>query len=463
MSGKSATKRTPARSSETSFVSGSLVKEMLRFAGPYMLGVLVQNLYGAVDLLVVGHYATTADVSAVTIGSQLMNIVTQLIIGFATGITVLVGQSFGAGNKKRLSTIVGTSAVLFGGAAAVLTIGYLACNNLFITMMQTPAEAQGAAREYLFACSIGILFITGYNIVNSILTGLGDSRTPFVFILVACAINVVLDIVLVRYFHMGALGAAIATTVAQAGSFFFALAFLRVKGLGFALGKGDLRPERTESKNVITIGAPVAVQNVLVGISFLFIVAIINQMGLAASAAVGVVEKLIAFLFVPAIGMSTAVATAASQNLGAGQPERARKSMWYGVAMALVPSVLICVFCQFSGETLTALFGNDPEVIALAANYLRSYIVDVVMVAFVFSMNGYFNSCNKSWFSLVHSLITTFALRVPLAWLFSRVENTSLYLIGWAAPLSTLASLVLCLLFLVHLDRQEKRLAGRAG
>lgn len=438
-----------------SFVQGSIPKALLFFAGPVMLSVLVQNLYGAVDLFVVGNYATTADVSAVTIGSQLMTLLTQLIIGFATGITMLIGQYFGAGNKKGLSQTVGASVILFGIGAVLLTGIYLALHAYFPIMMQAPGESAEKAAQYLFFCSFGIVFIVGFNVTTSILTGMGDSKTPFLFVLVACMINVFLDIVLVRYVGMGAMGAAIATTIAQAGSFIFSLIFLRVKGLGFPLDKGDFRFNKKQIGRILRIGGPVALQNVLVSASFLFITAIINQMGLAASAAVGVVEKLITFLFVPAIGMSIAVGTASAQNIGAGQLPRGRKCMWWGIVLALIPAVFIVIFCQFKGEMLTRVMTQDPEVIVLATNYLQSYIFDVLVVSFVFCMNGYFNSYGKSWFSLVHSLITTFGVRIPMSFLLSRLPETSLYLIGWASPTSTFVSLIFCLFFLMWLSRKE--------
>ena len=440
---------------DSSFLSGSIPKSMLVFVGPYMLGVLLQNLYGAVDLFVVGHYAATADVSAVTIGSQLMSIVTQLIIGFATGITMLIGQSYGAKDERGLSRTTGASILLFAVAAAILTAIYLGFYRALVAAMQTPVEAVGATEAYLFACAVGIPFIVGYNVVASILTGMGDAKTPFVFIAVACMINIVLDFALVKYLHMGALGAAIATTLAQAGSFFFSLLFLRRRGLGFSLSRADIRFDPAQIGRVAKIGGPVAVQNVLVGASFLFMTAIINQMGLIASAAVGVVEKLITFLFVPAIALGTAVGTASAQNLGAGQQNRARRSMWWGILMALVPAIPIAVFCQFGGETLTRILARDAEVVSMAADYLRSYILDIIMVSFVFCMNGYFNSCGKSWFSLVHSLVTTFAVRVPCAFLLSRAAGASLFLIGWASPASTLVSLVMCLVFLSRQKRAE--------
>lgn len=441
---------------ETSFTSGNLPKAMMKFSVPYMLGILVQNLYGAVDLFVVGHFAETADVSAVTVGSQLMAIATQLIIGLATGITMLIGQSFGAGDKKRLSKTTGVSILLFGIAGVVLTAVYLVFSGAMISAMNTPAEAVAPAREYLIACSFGIIFIVGYNVVTSILTGLGDSKTPFIFILVACVINVVLDVILVKYVHMGALGAAIATSVAQAGSFIFSVLFIRRRGLGFPISKSDIKLDSSQTWKIARIGTPVAIQNTMVNISFLFITAIINQMGLHASAAVGVVEKLVTFLFVPAIAFGTAVGTASSQNIGAGNGRRAKSSMWWGILLALVPSIIITIICQLQGELLAGILNTNKEVISLAANYLKSYVFDVVMVSFVFCMNGYFNSSGKSWFSMLHSLISTFAVRIPLAYVFSRLENTNLYTIGWAAPLSTLVSLVLCFVFLFIFSNKKQ-------
>lgn len=430
------------------FTTGNIPKSILAFCGPFLLGILVQNLYGAVDLFVVGQYATTADVSAVTIGSQLMAIVTQLIIGFATGITILIGQYFGAKDKKGLTRTVGASVTLFGISAFILMATYIILHKQFILAVQTPAEAVRAAEQYLLACSFGIVFIVGYNVVSNILTGLGDSKTSFIIILIACIINIVLDVILVKYFYLGALGAAIATTAAQAGSFFFSLIYLKRKGLGFPFSRSDIRFDKMQSIRIIKIGGPVAIQNVMVSFSFLFITAIINQIGLVASAAVGIVEKLITFLFVPATAMGTSVGTASSQNLGAGQPERARKCMWWGIMLAFSAAVLITLYCQIGGATLTGLLSKDREVVLLAASYLKSYILDILMVSLIFPMNGFFNSCGKSWFSLVHSLVTTFAVRIPMAYFLSRTAESSLFLIGFAAPASTLVSVIMCIIFL---------------
>lgn len=437
------------------FTTGSLPKCMLAFVGPYLLSIIVQNLYGAVDLLVVGHFATTADVSAVTVGSQIMSMATQFIIGFATGATVLIGKFFGAKDGPALTRTLGTTVLLFGGFAVVLTACFALLCGPITLLMQTPEAAVAPARQYIFACSLGLLFVVGFNVISSVLMGLGDSRTPFIFVCIACVINIVLDVVLVRGFGMGALGAAIATTAAQAGSVIFSLIFLRQRGLGFAFSKKDIRLDRHILTELLKVGTPVAVQNALVSLSFLFITAIINQMGLVASAAVGVTEKLFGFLIMPAVALSAAVATASAQNLGAGHPERASQSLKWGILMALIPSVVIVVVTQFAGALMAQLFTPDMAVVAAAEQYLRSYVVDCLFVSFVFCMNGYLNSNGDAWFTLLHSLLSTFLMRVPLSWLFSRMSGGNLLMVGLAAPLATLGSLVLCLLFFAKRRRQN--------
>lgn len=439
----------------TRFTSGSIPKAMFAFVGPYILSVLVQNLYGAVDLLVVGQFATTADVSAVTIGSQLMSMATQLVIGFATGTTVLIGQHFGAANEKALGKTAGSSFTVFGIMAVVVTAVFFIMNKPFVSTMQTPQEAIEQTQSYVFICTLGLIFVIGYNVISSILIGKGDTKTPFLFILIACIINVALDVVLVKGFGMGATGAAIATTLAQAGSLIFSGIYLMRKGMGFAFSRRDFIPHKKTVISILKIGGPVAIQNSLIGVSFLFITAIINAMGVTASASAGVVEKLINFLFIPSIAFGAAVSTMSSQNIGAGKPERARTSMYWGIGMALVPSVLITVFCQFGGVYLTSIFSTDEGVILMAADYLKSYVVDIVLVSFIFCMNGYFNSIGKSWFTLLHSLLTTFACRIPLSLLFSKIGER-LYEIGWAAPISTLVSLVLCVVFFMYLQKKEQ-------
>lgn len=288
------------------------------FALPYMFSNLLQVLYGSADLFVVGQFGHTFDVSGVSIGSQAMALITNLVLGLTTGVTVLLGQYLGSKSYRDLSKTIGGAIVLFLIIALVLTFVMLSFNNEITLLMNTPKEAIEATKSYLSICSAGIIFIVGYNVVSSILRGLGDSKTPLLFVFIACMINIVVDFVLVGYFHMGAKGAAIATVSAQGFSFFFALVYLCKKGIGYSFYKEDICFSKYIQK-IMQIGFPLGLQSVLVNISFLIITIIANQMGLIASASLGVVEKLMGFLMLPAIALGSALASLIALNVGAKQ------------------------------------------------------------------------------------------------------------------------------------------------
>lgn len=443
-------------SKSTRKIAGSIMVFVL----PYFLNMLVQNLYGAVDLFVVGHFGGNADTSGVTVGSQIMNMLTQLIIGFATAVTVMTGRFFGAKKDKEMAKTFGSSVTMFAVIAVVIFAVLVSLLGPIVSVMNTPAEAVEKAQDYLFICAFGLFFIAGYNIIASVMMGMGNTKTPFFFICIACVINVGLDFLLVAGLKMGARGAAIATVAAQVGCFVIAVIYLAVKGFGFKLEKSAFRPSSATIRRLLVIGAPTAVQNVLVGASFLFITATINKLGLAASAAVGVVEKLITFLMMPAMAFSASVSALSSQYLGADDRKSATKVFLLAIALSLVPSAIFTVFTFFFPGILTPIFSADPEVIALAAEYLRSYGLDIILVAFLFPINGFLASNGFAWFSLIHNLVATFGFRIPLTTIFSAVEGTTLFTIGWAAPLSTVVSLVLCAVFFAVLYFVRKKRAA---
>lgn len=293
-------------------------KALMIFALPYMFSNLLQVFYGSADLFVVGQFGHTFDVSGVSIGSQAMALITNLVLGLTTGVTVLLGQYLGSKSYRDLSKTIGGAIVLFLIIALGLTFVMLSFNNEITLLMNTPKEAIEATKSYLSICSAGIIFIVGYNVVSSILRGLGDSKTPLLFVFIACMINIVVDFVLVGYFHMGAKGAAIATVSAQGFSFFFALVYLCKKGIGYSFYKEDICFSKYIQK-IMQIGFPLGLQSVLVNISFLIITIIVNQMGLIASASLGVVEKLMGFLMLPAIALGSALASLIALNVGAKQ------------------------------------------------------------------------------------------------------------------------------------------------
>lgn len=427
---------------------GSIFKNLMRFSFPFLLASLLQALYGAADLFVVGQYADSAAVSAVAIGSQVMQTITGVILGITTGGTILIGQYLGAKREKDMAKTVGTIICVFGLFSIVLTIFMTLFTNPIATIMHTPVESLKYTQQYIFICSCGIPFIIGYNAVSGILRGMGDSKTPLYFIAIACVINIAVDIILVDFFKMGAIGAAIATVGAQGISFILAVLFLWKKGFPFEFGKKYIWLFPKKAKIIFHLGLPIALQDGLINISFLLITTIINTMGLTASAAVGVVEKVIVFAMLPPTAFASAIAVMTAQNMGAGKIERAQKSLYGGIACSLVIGIAFWIYSQISPESITSLFSNDKEVIYTAAMYLRSYSIDCILVCFIFCMNSFFSGCGHPVFPMVHSLITTFLIRIPVSFALSRMKGITLFEVGFGAPLATFVSLIMCIIYM---------------
>lgn len=429
---------------------GSIFKSLMRFSFPFLLASLLQAFYGAADLFVVGQYADSAAVSAVAIGSQVMQTITGVILGITTGGTILIGQYLGARREKDMAKTVGTIICVFGLFSVVLTILMILFTNPIVRIMHTPAEAMKYTQQYIFVCSCGIPFIIGYNAVSGILRGMGDSKTPLYFIAIACVINITVDIILVDFFKMGAVGAAVATVGAQGISFLLAVLFLWKKGFPFEFGKKYIWLFPKKAKIIFHLGLPIALQDGLINISFLLITTIINTMGLTASAAVGVVEKIIVFAMLPPTAFASAIAVMTAQNIGAGKVERAQKSLYAGIACSLVIGIAFWVYSQIFPESITSLFSNDKKVIYTAAIYLKSYSLDCILVCFIFCMNSFFSGCGHPIFPMVHSLIATFLIRIPVSFFLSRIEGITLYKIGFGAPLATFISLIMCIIYMKY-------------
>ena len=322
----------------------------------------------------------------------------------------------------------------------------LSFNNEITLLMNTPKEAIEATKSYLSICSAGIIFIVGYDVVSSILRGLGDSKTPLLFVFIACMINIVVDFVLVGYFHMGAKGAAIATISAQGFSFLFALVYLCKKGIGYAFYKEDICFSKYIQK-IMQIGFPLGLQSVRVNISFLIITIIANQMDLIASASLGVVEKLMGFLMLPAMALGSALASLIALNVGAKQYKRAKQTLKYTIMISLTFAIVVTTICEIDGTILTRIFINNQDVIKNGALYLKTYSIDCLLTSFLFCINGYLNGYERTVFTMVHSLVATFVGRIPLTLLFSKIPNVTLFHMGIAAPLSTMISLVMIFIY----------------
>lgn len=442
-----------------SFTEGRLFLPLIRFALPVLFALFLQALYGAVDLLVVGQFGgELADVyvSAVSTGSQILQTLTGTITGLAMGLTVYVGEKIGANRREEAGKIIGSGIFLFTALALVLTAVMLLLDEQITQLMHAPAEAFADTVGYIAICSAGTVFIVAYNLLGSIFRGIGDSRTPLITVSIACVLNIFGDLLLVAVFDMGAAGAAIATVFAQAVSVLLSLWIIRRQQLPFAFSLRDIRPAGRHIRRILRLGAPVALQDLLVSFSFLAIIAIVNNIGLTESAGVGVAEKVCVFLMLVPSAFMQSMSAFVAQNMGAGKPERARRALKYGIATSLAVGIVIGGFTFFRGDLLAAIFAKDAALIASAANYLKAYAIDCVFTSFLFCFTGYFNGCGHTTFVMTQGIIGGVCIRIPVSYLMSRVLPVSLFRIGLATPISTVVQIALCMAFFLWSSRRQR-------
>lgn len=420
----------------------------MQFSVPILLAVFLQAMYGAVDLLVVGQFGNAASVSAVSTGSQVMQTVTGIISGLAVGTTVLIGQKIGAKDADGAAKTVGSSVVLFGILAVLLSIVMLFGARPFAALMHAPAEAFAKTVAYIRICSSGIVFIVAYNVISGIFRGVGNSRYPLLFVGIACVCNIVGDFVLVGAAHMDAAGAALATVLSQAVSVVLSVWIIRRGGVGLQISRRDIRFNKTVIAKILRLGSPIALQDAMTNVSFLIITSIINALGLIQSAAIGVSEKVVVFIMLIPISFMSSVSAFSAQNIGAGKPRRARQAMLYAMAVSLCFGIPMFFLTFFRGDILAGIFSKDAQVIAACAEYMKAYAIDCMLVCVLFCFMGYFNGTGKTLFVMLQGVLAAFLVRIPYSYFVSKIPGVSMLEIGFASPLATLFSLVLCVFYM---------------
>ncbi|MCR5188041.1 MAG: MATE family efflux transporter [Treponema sp.] len=450
---------------QKNLTEGNVFSILIRFSLPYLLSCFLQTFYGLADLFITGQFYGASTISAVSIGSQLMHMFTVIIAGLAMGTTVCIGRSVGEKNKRELSRVVGNSITIFIILASCATILLMLFARPVLRIIFTPQEAFAETLSYVLICFAGIPFITAYNVLSSIFRGLGDTKSPMYFVLVAGLFNIILDYIFIGLLHWGAGGAAAATIISQALSVAFALFSLRrIKakggsGMGLALSRSDLRVDSACSARILKIGVPIALQDGLIQVSFIVITAIANSRGLAVAAAVGIVEKIICFLFLVPSAMLSSVSAIGAQNAGARLHDRSRKTLFYAIAICLSFGAIVFTACQFYAEEILRLFSSsEEEVIRLGAGYLRSYTFDCMFAGVHFCFSGFFCAYGKSLYSFIHNILSIVIFRIPGALLASIKFPDTLYPMGLAAPIGSLFSIFVCLAFFYHLNKEIGRL-----
>lgn len=439
---------------KSDFTQGSILKKLVAFMLPVLGALVLQAAYGAVDLLVVGRFGTNSGLSAVSTGSQVLNLVTFVVTQLAMGVTVLIARYLGEKRPEQIGGLIGGSTVVFTIITAVLFVALVFFAEPISRLVQAPAEALDLTTGYVRICGGGIFFIVAYNLLSAIFRGLGDSKSPLMFVAVACVVNIVGDLLLVAVFHMDAAGAALATVFAQAISVVFALMLLKKRGLPFKITKRDFRIT-PQCRRALKIGLPLALQECLTQGSFLALCAFVNRLGLLASSGYGVANKIVNFAMLVPSALMQSMASFVSQNVGAGNEQRARKSMFTGMGVGMVIGVIVFALVMFKGDVLTSLFTTDPDVIQNGFDYLKGFAAETILTAVLFSMIGYFNGHNNTVWVMAQGLIQTLIVRLPMSYIMSIQPNASLTSIGLAAPTATLFGIVLNVIYYMRTQKRE--------
>lgn len=439
----------------TDFTQGSILKKLVWFMVPILGALILQAAYGAVDLLVVGRFGSTSGLSAVSTGSQVLNLVTFVVTSLAMGITVLIARYLGEKRPDSIPRVLGGASVIFAAISVVLCVLLVALARPISVLMQAPEEALDLTESYVRICGGGIFFIVAYNVLSAIFRGLGDSRSPLLFVLVACVVNIVGDLVLVAGLRMDAAGAALATVFAQAVSVVCAVVILMKKKLPFSLSRKDFRLN-PQCWKFLQIGLPLALQECLTQVSFLALCAFVNRLGLEASSGYGVASKIVNFAMLIPSALMQSMASFVSQNVGAGNPKRAKQSMLTGIGVGLAFGCLVFALVMLKGDVLAGFFSTDAGVIAKGFDYLKGFAPETILTAVLFSMIGYFNGNQRTLWVMIQGLVQTLLVRLPMAYLMSIQPDASLMSIGLAAPASTAVGILLNVGFYLYLNRQNK-------
>ena len=442
---------------EKNLTTGSVFRTILSFSLPFLLSYLLQTLYGMADLFIIGQFNGVEATTAVSIGSQVMHMLTVMIVGLAMGSTVMIGKAIGAREKEEASAVIGNTVILFMGVSVALTVLLLLFVKPIVSVMSTPEEAVRGTITYLTICFIGIPFITAYNIISSIFRGLGDSRSPMYFVAIACVANIMLDYLFIGGMNLGPAGAALGTTLAQTISVLVSFYIISKRQTGLSLNKTYFCPQKSIMGQLLKIGLPVSFQDGFIQISFIVITIIVNQRGLNDAAAVGIVEKIISFLFLIPSSMLSTVSALGAQNIGAGKYDRAKKTLGYAILITVSYGVLSVIVMQLAAEPVVGLFTDNADVIRLGSQYMHGYVWDCILAGIHFCFSGYFCAHGLSIFSFLHNSVSIVCARIPLAYLASKLFADTLFPMGLATTTGSLVSVIICICVYLWMEKRRAK------
>ena len=437
------------KSIENNLTQGSVFKKLWGFTLPLIGANLLQILYGMVDLYIVGRFATTADVSAVSVSTTVLSAFLMFLIGLAVGATVVVGQKYGAGEKEALSSVAATgfSLAWIVGAALMLIVAVFA--RPILGWINTPEAAVRGATSYMLICSVGYLFQSVYNMLAGILRGMGDSKSPLLYVAVATVVNIVSDTILVAGFGLGAAGTAIATVFAQLLCMLFAILHVRRRGFPFDFRLKSYRLVKKDAGALIRTGLPIALQQALVLFSFVLVAGIINKHGLNASAAAGILDKVFLFATIPTNAFHSSISAMVAQNIGAREEKRAVQCLRYGTLFSFLFALAFFLTGLFLPEQTMRIFTADSGVIEEGIRYYAGYKFDYLICSLAFCINGFINGTGHTRLTLIANLISTYAIRIPACFLVGNVWKLGMYGLGFALPVATAVQVMIGFAFYI--------------
>lgn len=430
-----------------SFTSGPILSPFLKFTFPILISMFLQALYSAVDLIVISRYCGPAESAAVSSGGNVMYLLQVVVTGLAMGVTVAIGRYIGENDGESAAKSMGASISIFAVFGVILTIIMVFVTPALVSAMNAPVEAHDFAVQYLSICCGGLVFIVGYNLLSCIFRGIGNSILPLVFVIIACVINVVGDIVLVSVFDMGVKGVAIATVAAQAISLILSIIIIRFTKLPFVFKLKHIRFDKEKIKEMFSIGTPVAMKDLVTQISFLAVNTFANGMGLIMAAGYGIAWRVVSFVLLIPISYMQSMSAFIAQNMGAKKPERAKKTLFYGMGTSVVTGLIVFYFVCFHGDALASIFTSDQTVIAAAAQYLKGFSVDCIQVGILFCFMGFYNGCSRTKFVFFQAFWDSWVMRVPAAYIYSHMAGATLFHLSLATPTATTSTIIVCIIY----------------
>ena len=402
------------------FTKGNLPKQLLIFMLPFMASNALQVLYSTIDMIIVGEYVGTPGLSAVSQSSQIVNFATMVCLGLSNAGQVLVSQAFGAGKKKEMNDIIGSLFTVMTIFAAILSVIAIAASRWIMDVMNMPVESYDMALDYLIICSGGLVFTAGYNMVSAVLRGMGDSKRPFIFIGIASAMNLVLDLLFTGLLGWGVAGAAWATIMGQAAAFIFSIFYLykRKEAFGFDFKKESFRMQKKYVSMIASLGTPMAIQMGCINLSMLYVNSLINSIGVVESATFGAGVKIDDIINKISQGIQYAAMPIISQNIAAGEQKRAKQTVyWAWLYSGILTAFFMFLYLVF-GKELFMLFSDDPLVHEQCTVFISAILWMFPAFAIVRGSGGFVQGIGNAKLSMVLALLDGVVLRIGLSWLF---------------------------------------------